>query len=412
VTETIRYRPRGLPRRLATLASPAGLVAGQLAAERGVALRRERLLDAARNTIAQRRRPTRPTMRALIISGGGRLSWRAVAPPPPPGPKGALVRPIAVATCDLDRSLALGATPFPLPLNIGHECVAEVISVGSDVAGVRPGQQVCVPFQINCGDCVPCRSGFTSNCASVPPMSMYGFGLGGGHWGGVLADQVAVPFADAMLVPLPDGVDPVAAASVADTTSDAYRHIGPHLPALLTRDPDAEVLIIAALAQRHLFSASVPLYAGQIARALGARRVLLVDVRPHVREAATRLGMVAHSPKELRRIAPAPLVVAASATQHGTWVALTKTASDGICTCVGSLTRVGKMPAMMNYGRNVTFHLGRSNARAVMPDVLELIASGRFHPEQVITAQGSFDDAPELLGAHYRTQDIKTILTA
>jgi hypothetical protein len=140
MTEKVRYRHRSLSRRLATLTSPAGLVAGQLAGERGVVLRRERLIDAAEDKITQRRRPTRPRMRALITSGDAKLAWRAVAAPPPPGPKGALARPIAVATCDLDRSFALGATPFPLPLNIGHECVAEVISVGADVTEVRPGQ--------------------------------------------------------------------------------------------------------------------------------------------------------------------------------------------------------------------------------------------------------------------------------
>ena len=61
---------------------------------------------------------------------------------------------------------------------------------------------------------------------------MYGFGIAGGLWGGVIADQLAVPFADAMLVPLPDGIDVVAAASVADNVSDGYRHVAPHLPAL------------------------------------------------------------------------------------------------------------------------------------------------------------------------------------
>lgn len=54
-------------------------------------------------------------MRALITSGGGTLTWRAA---PAPEPRGVLVRPIAVATCDLGRSLALGATPFPPPPNL------------------------------------------------------------------------------------------------------------------------------------------------------------------------------------------------------------------------------------------------------------------------------------------------------
>jgi alcohol dehydrogenase len=197
-------------RRTAALLSPAAAVAGRAALDRDAAARRDRLIAAARDGLQQRRHPSRPKMRALIASGGGRLSWRSVPAPPPPGPDAALVRPIAVATCDLDRALALGDTPFPLPLSIGHECVAEVLEVGSEVVNVQVGDRVVVPFEINCGLCGACRAGFTSNCTGVPPLSMYGFGVGGGHWGGALADQVAVPFADAMLVPLPEGVDPVA----------------------------------------------------------------------------------------------------------------------------------------------------------------------------------------------------------
>jgi alcohol dehydrogenase len=56
-------------------------------------------------------------MRALSVSPGGRFSWRDVAAPESPGPLAAIVRPLAVATCDLDRPLALGRTPFPLPLH-------------------------------------------------------------------------------------------------------------------------------------------------------------------------------------------------------------------------------------------------------------------------------------------------------
>ena len=163
-----------------------------------------------------------------IVRPGGRVDWREAPTPRSPGPDGAIVHPLAVATCDLDRMLALGRTPFPLPLHFGHECVAEVLSVGERVKTVRPGERVVVPFQISCGNGAPCRAGHTGNCASVPPVSMYGFGVGGGHWGGVISDQLAVPYADAMLVRLPEGVDPAAVASVADNVCDGYRHVGPY----------------------------------------------------------------------------------------------------------------------------------------------------------------------------------------
>ena len=169
-------------------------------------------------------------MRALIAAPGGRLRWRDVPAPPPPGPLGAVVHPIATSTCDLDCPLTLGATQLPLPLHLGHECVADVLAVGERVTTVKVGDRVVVPFQINCGVCEPCRAGRTGSCSGVPPISMYGMGFGAGHWGGAFSDQLAVPFADAMLVALPEGIDPVAAASVADNVCDAYRHIAPHLP--------------------------------------------------------------------------------------------------------------------------------------------------------------------------------------
>jgi alcohol dehydrogenase len=350
-------------------------------------------------------------MRALVVSPGGRLSWRAVPAPPPPRPHEALVHPIAVATCDLDRPLALGATPFPLPLRFGHECVAEVLSVGDQVARVRPGQRVVVPFQISCGSCRPCQAGHTGNCASVPPISMYGFGVAGGHWGGALSDQLVVPYADAMLVPLPVTLDPVAAASVADNVCDGYRHMAPFLPDLLRRDPDTEVLIVAGVTRRPVFSPSIPLYAGLVARALGARSVHLADTRPRVRDHARRLGLLPLHPQELRRHRPAPLVVDASACPRGLRLALSNTAPDGVCSSVGTLHVRARLPVGLMYGRNVAFHIAWTHARTRIPQVLQLMSEGRLHPEAVATTVASLEEAPAVLHDHVFGDGTKTILT-
>jgi len=391
------------------LLSPTAAAAGHVALERDVRRRLRRLEEAAADRLRERRRPSRPKMRALVASPGGRLSWRALPVPPDPGPLGALVHPIAVATCDLDRELVLGHTPFPLPFCVGHECVAQVLAVGERVATVRPGQRVVVPFQISCGTCGPCSRGLTANCAAVPPISMYGFGIGGGHWGGALSDQLAVPFADAMLVPLPDGIEPAAAASVADNVADGYRHIAPHLPQLLYRDPEAEVRIVVSPDRRSPYSASVSLYAGLVALALGARHVTLEDARPWVRAHAQRLGLDALTPSEGRRRRPAPLVVDAGAQQRSLADALRATAPDGICTSSGMLHRNARVPVALMYGRNATLHVGRTHARAVIPGVLELVADGRLAPERVTTHVADLDDAPRALTAHARGDATKTV---
>ena len=405
-----RHRPRGWLRHYAGFLTPDAAAAMPVLLERDRAQRLRRLGASIGDGAGQRLRPTRPRMRSLQVAPGARLRFREVPVPAPPGPDGAIVHPIAASTCDLDCGIALGATQFALPLHLGHECVAEVLAVGERVGTVRPGDRVIVPFQINCGTCAPCRAGRTGSCERVPPTSMYGMGLAGGLWGGAFSDQLAVPFADAMLVPLPEGVDPVAAASVADNVCDAYRHIAPHLPALLEADPDAEVLIVAAIDPRTPFGSSAPLYTGLLARAFGARNVTLADARPDVRAHAERLGLNALHPRKLRRRAPAPLVV--DATVEDLQVALSNTAADGICSSLGGFHRSTRIPLLQMYVRNATLHIGRTHTRQLIPEVLDLMLDGRLHPESVITNVASLDDAPLALREHFLGGGVKTVLTA
>ncbi len=401
------FRPRGALRHYFGLLSPALLAGSEAMLERDRGARLAHMGGVMRGRLAARRGRAQQ-MQALQAGPGGRLRWRRVPAPASPGPEGAVVRPLALATCDLDRPIMLGASPFPLPLQLGHECVAEVVAVGDGVRGFVPGDRVVVPFQINCGRCTACREGRTGNCLGVPPLSMYGMGLIAGCWGGAFAELVAVPFADAMLMRLPDGVEPAAAASVADNVADAYRHLGPHLPQLLERDAGAQVLIIGALARRSPFTPSVPLYAGLIARALGARNVALADARQYVRAHAERLGLEPLAPSELRPRPAAPLVIDVSV--NGLGLALAKTAPDGICTSSGSLHRSARIPALHMYARNVTLHFGRTHARGVMPAVLELIGSGALRPELVTSDVARLADAPRALAAHMRGGAIKTVL--
>jgi alcohol dehydrogenase len=405
-----RHRPRGWLRHYAGFLTPNAAAATPVLLERDRAQRLRRLGAAVGDRASQRFRATRPRMRALQAAPGARLRWRDVPVPAPPGPDGAIVHPIACSTCDLDCGIALGATQFALPLHLGHECVADVLAVGERVSTVKPGDRVIVPFQINCGACTPCRAGRTGSCTSVPPASMYGMGLAGGLWGGAFADELPVPYADAMLVALGEGIDPVAAASVADNVCDAYRHIAPHLPALLEEDPDAEVLIVAALDRRTPFGSSAPLYTGLIARAFGARNVSLADARPAVRAHAERLGLNALKPRELRRRAPAPLVVDATVEDLG--ISLSNTAADGICSSLGGFHRSTQVPLLQMYVRNATLHIGRTHVRHLIPQVLELMLDGRLRPESVITNVASLDEAPFALREHFLGGGVKTVLTA
>jgi len=328
-------------------------------------------------------------MLQLTYTGPDALEWREAPEPRPSSDAAALVRPLAVATCDLDALIIEGVSPFRAPFPIGHECVAEVLEVGDAVTTLEPGQRVSVPFQISCGECAACVQGRTSNCTGVAFMSSYGFGPAVEQWGGFLSDVVCVPYAEHMLVPVPTGLEPAAVASASDNISDAWRAVGP----ALAEQPGAHVLVVGGAGP-----GSIGLYAAGLAVALGSESVLYVDPDESRRETAAKLGAqtLAETPT---RVGPYAVTVDASADPEGLALALRSTAPDGICTSTAIyFGEQPSLPLLEMYTKGITFKTGRANARTAMPHVLALAASGALHPELVTTRVVAWSDAaPALL---------------
>jgi threonine dehydrogenase-like Zn-dependent dehydrogenase len=323
-------------------------------------------------------------MRQLILSGPGNAVWTEVPEPALTGKGDALVRPVAVATCDLDTAVNAGRFPLPLPYALGHEFVAEVIEVADDVATVKPGDVVGVPFQISCGECVRCRNGQTADCASVAPRSMYGLGALGGDWGAAMSDLVRVPYADAMLLPMPPGVSPDKVASL-DNLPDAWRTVGPYVEA------GTRVLVVGGL--------SIGLYAVAIASALGAE-VSYVDSDPRRLETAERLGATPVEYGEDRHDR-FPVTVSTNATPDGLRLALLSTDNGGVCTDTGIFTGDVPLPLGAMYTGGIRFVTGRVAARRDIPAVLDLVVGGRLDPSLVTATTAGWEDAPAAWSAHH-----------
>jgi threonine dehydrogenase-like Zn-dependent dehydrogenase len=343
-------------------------------------------------------------MRTLTYTGPETLEWRDMSQPGLETDAEAIVRPLSVATCDLDDLIVRGGSPFPAPFALGHEGVAEVLDVGDAVTSFRPGDRVVVPFQLSCGTCSACAAGRTGNCETFPLATTYGFGFGpeATRFGGFLADAVRVPFADAMLVAVPEGLSAEAAAGASDNLTDAYRTVAPHLAAR----PGAPVLVVGG-AQ----SGSIGLYAAGQALALGSAHVLYVDADPGRRAIAERYGAetLDHVPDRVDR--PFPITVDASASPEGLALALSSLDRDGVCTSAAvyfDQTRVPPFPLLSMYVMSTTFVTGRIHARRQAPAVLELIASGAFDPTPVTTRVVAFDDAAAALLEHDYTKLVFT----
>jgi len=339
-------------------------------------------------------------MRQLTFEEAGRYAWREAPEPEITAPEQALVRPLMVACCDLDVGVAHGRLPMPPGHAVGHEGLAEVVAVGAEVHSVQLGDLVVVPFQISCGTCRECRRAVTGTCGSVPLMAMYGMApIAGQDGGGFMADQVLVPYADAMLIPIPGSVDPVAIASLSDNIPDGWRTVGPYAAELAALDDvDRRVLVVGTL--------SIGLYAAAIGVALGAH-VDYVDTDAGRLAAAEKLGATVHDvAKPDRSWDPYPVTAHTSANPALLAATLRATWPDGVCTDTGIYFDKVEMPLLPMYTRGVRFVTGRVNARAVIPEVLGLLADG-LDLSPVVDRAVPWEDAPSV----WPTMTGKTVFT-
>ncbi len=322
-------------------------------------------------------------MRELTYVARHTVAWREAPDPELRSDGEAIVAPVAATPCDVDSSILAGHGFIDPPFALGHECVARVVETGDAVTAVVPGDLVVVPWSVNCGTCDRCRAGLTAHCTAVPYMAMYGAPIGG-TWGGLFSDLVRVPYADAMLVPLPAGLDPVAMASASDNWSLAWRLVAPHLEAR----PGARVLVVAR--------GSIGLYVCDIARALGASEVMYVDPAPEHRELAGGFGAATADTLES---VPQGYDIAVEATGRVDQLALAvqRLAPEGMCESAGNHFRPGELPLLDMYLTGVTLRVARDNVRAHIPDALALAASGEVAPERVVSHVIDWEDLPAAL---------------
>lgn len=333
-------------------------------------------------------------MRQLNYIKARTLEWHDVAAPRLASTDAALVRPLAVTTCDMDGFVIAGLAPFRGPVPVGHEGVGEVLEVGDGVSEVRPGDRVIIPWKISCGTCASCVRGHTAHCRSVPREASYSWGPTAREHGGFLADVVHVPWADHMLCPLPDGLDPLAAAGLSDNIVDAWRAVGPPLG----ERPGGRVLVAGGGGP-----GSIGLWAAALAVVLGAAEVVYLDWDGRRRELASAYGVniTLDSSGGLPELEGAfDVTVDSSGNADALRLALRHTAANGICTSTAAAVYAGRdlpLPVFHMYRQSITFRTGWVHTRPLMQAPLELMTSGRFDPAPAFDATLSFEDAPERL---------------
>src|SRR5919197_5299199 len=159
-------------------------------------------------------------MKAIRLTAWEQPAQLVDVPTPEPGPGEVLVRVAGAGLCHSDLHLMhwpAGALPYTLPFTLGHEVAGTVAALGPGTDGVEPGEPVLVYGPWGCGRCPACSVGAEHLCER-PPRGGAGLGRDGG-----LAEYMVVP-SPRLTVPL-DGLDPVAAAPLADAGLTPYHAI-------------------------------------------------------------------------------------------------------------------------------------------------------------------------------------------
>jgi threonine dehydrogenase-like Zn-dependent dehydrogenase len=327
-------------------------------------------------------------MKAMVLHAGGDLR-RETMPDPSPAPNQAVVKVHACSICGSDLHAFHGKHPrLTFPRVLGHEFAGEIVALGSAVRGFRVGQRVCCDIDLACGQCGPCREGRGNICEQLKTM---GFDCDGAY-----AEFAAVP--DFNLHSLPDNVSYDQAATV-QVLGISYHAVADRVrPA-----PGERVAVIGA--------GPIGLGAALIARSLGAE-VTILDVLEYRLALARRLGI------------PGTMNANEGDLRERALVATGGRGFDKVVECVGGfqertvtdavrmvkrggqITVVGTfpenkatIPIAYIKDREIDLNFSRGNFRA-FPPCLELIASGKIHPDLYIShrfALAQAEDALKLL---------------
>ena len=191
-------------------------------------------------------------------------------PKPRPGPDEVLLRVETAVICGSDV-LIHQWTPLGqkivgrLPFIPGHECCAEVVEVGSDVAEVPVGAMVCAETHIPCGACYQCTHGVQHICRN---MSLFGHDRNG-----CFAQYAVIP---------------------AKAVYRLRRDLSPHTACLLEpfgvslrgveeAAPAGDTLVVSGCGPIGLFAIA-------IARYLGAAKIIAAEPSPRRLELAVAMG--------------------------------------------------------------------------------------------------------------------------
>ncbi|WP_326548521.1 zinc-dependent alcohol dehydrogenase [Mycolicibacterium sp. ND9-15] len=187
-------------------------------------------------------------MRAVTWQGRRKVSVDNVPDPAIKEPNDAIIRVTSTNICGSDLHLyeVLGAFMSPGDI-LGHEAMGVVEEVGRDVADLKQGDRVVIPFNISCGHCFMCDHGLQSQCETTQNRdqgtgaALFGYSKLYGEVAGGQAEYLRVPQAQYTHIKVPE-----------DGPDDRYVYLSDVLPTAwqaveYAEIPDGGTLVVLGL---------------------------------------------------------------------------------------------------------------------------------------------------------------------
>lgn len=327
-------------------------------------------------------------MRGVVLPGDRTVRLVHV-PDPVPGHRQVVLAMRASSICGSDiRAIyrghaGVGAERYQGVI-AGHEPAGVVVRLGPGCRRLREGDRVAVYHIAGCGVCEECRHGYMIGCTG-PGRAGYGWQRDGGH-----ADYLLAEEENCLL--LPDALSFVDGALAACGFGTAHQALG--RMGVSGRDR----LLVVGLGP-------VGLAAAMLGRAMGARRVIGVDVVAERLDLAMRLGLVDRALPAGEGALEAVLAetgghgaeagIDCSGSEAGRLLVLQAARDWGRCAFVGEGGRAAFDVSPLLIHKQLTLIGSWVTSLRHMEELLERLPQWGLHPEVTVTHRFPLEEAAE-----------------
>ena len=314
-------------------------------------------------------------------------------------PTDVILRLSATCVCGSDLWPYRGISPVRRPTPMGHEYVGVVEDVGKSVRTVKKGQFVVGSFFASDDTCPICQAGYQSRCVNAVPMGSLG----------AQAPYLRVPLADGTLVATPE-LPPASMIPSLLAASDVLG-TGWFAADAAEAGPGKTVVVVG--------DGAVGLLGVLAAKQMRAERIVLMSRNPDRQQLGREFGAtdivtergdegVARI-KEMTNGLGAHSVIEAVGTQESMMQALRSTRPGGHLGFVGVAHGVA-LPGLELFQAEVHLLGGPAPVRRYLPELVDLIWSGKIDPGEVFDLTLPLDQVAEGYKAMDERRAIKTLL--